>query len=166
MHNQQLVGTAIRLFAIFLVIYAFRQAGSLISYLNNQYMEVTVSFILVASLIPILVAALLWLFPMTIAAKLTPRIHPAEASSKLSSPELVAAAFPILGLWVLASAIPDTFYWTTLVYLIKNADLGRTELSPQDIASIVSTIFELIIGFWLLLGSKGVVALIKRIRYA
>jgi hypothetical protein len=71
-----------------------------------------------------------------------------------------------MGLWVLTSAIPDIFYWVTFVYRIKSVNVGSTELTPENIGYIVSTIVELVIGFWLLFGSRGLLGVIRRARYA
>jgi len=49
---------------------------------------------------------------------------------------------------------------------METVGFGNVELTPQNIGSIVSTIVELILGLWLLLGSKGVVGIVRRLRHA
>lgn len=165
--KEQIVGIAIRLFAIFLVIYTLRHASSFLPYLvDSQSIKVDLSFVLLVTVVPILVAAFLWLLPLTIARNIIPGMGAKEPSSTLSNSEIAAVAFPILGLWVLTTAIPDTFYWATFTYMVKNAGLGKPELSPENVGNIVATIVELLIGFWLLLGSRGIASMLNRLRYA
>lgn len=66
MRKEYIVGIAIRLFAIFLVIYALRQVSGLIPFLaDSQPMKVSVMFVLLVTLVPIFVAVFLWLLPLT-----------------------------------------------------------------------------------------------------
>jgi hypothetical protein len=117
-------------------------------------------------LFPILAAILLWFFPLTVAGKLIPDTKPEELPIALSGTEIETVAFSILGLWILATAIPDIFHWATFGYLVKASGVGRAQLTPENIGNIVGTVVELVIGFWLLFGSKGIAGLIRRYRYA
>lgn len=167
MRKEQVVGLALRLFAIFLLMQALRQAAALIPYLADSATgRVGLGVVLVSTLVPVAIAAFLWLLPLTIATKLIPGVNAKEPRSTLTATEIASVAFPILGLWVLTSAIPDMFYWATFAYIVKSSNVGRPELSPENIGNIVATGVELLIGFWLLLSSKGVVGLLKRLRYA
>lgn len=167
MRKEQIAALAIRLFAIFLVIQALRQAAGLIPYLaDSATVRVGLGVVLVSTLVPVAIAVFLWLLPLTIATKLIPGFKVEEPRSTLTATEIASVVFPILGLWVLTDAIPDTFYWVTFAYIVKSSDLGRPELSPENIGNVVATVVELLIGFWLLLGSKGALGLFKRLRYA
>lgn len=167
MRKEQVVGLALRLFAIFLFIQALRQAAALIPYLaDSATARVSLSLVVVSTLVPVAIAVFLWLLPLTIATKLIPGVNAKEPRSTLTATEIASVAFPVLGLWVLTSAVPDTFYWAMFIYIVKSSDVGRPELSPENIGNIVATVVELLIGFWLLLGSKGVFGLLKRLRYA
>lgn len=167
MRNEQIVGLAIRLFAIFLFILALRQATGLIWYfVDSVTVRAGLGFALVSTLAPAAVALFLWLLPLTIATKLIPRLKTDEPRSALTATDIASVAFPILGLWVLTFAIPDTFYWITFTFILKNSDYGSPELTPENIGNIVATVVELLIGFWLLLGSKGLLGLFQRLRYA
>ena len=167
MRKEQVVGLALRLFAIFLFIQALRQAAGLIPFLTDSTpVRIGIGVVLVSTLVPVAIAAFLWLLPLTIATKLIPGVSAKEPRSTLTATEIASVAFPILGLWVLTSAIPDTFHWTMFIYIVKSSDVGRPELSPENIGNIVATVVELLIGFWLLLGSKGMFGLLKRLRYA
>ena len=110
MHKEQMVGMAVRLFAVFLVVNVVRYASGLIPYLaDSATNKLSITFLSLAVIFSILTAALLWLFPLTIASKLIPDVKNTEPSKTLESGEIELVAFSILGLWVLASAIPDIF---------------------------------------------------------
>lgn len=167
MHKEQVVGLAVRLFALFLGIYVLRYGSGLIPYLaDSSTFKISFTFLILVVLFPVLAAILLWMFPLTIAAKLIPNIKTQEPPKSLDSTEIEVIAFSILGLWVLASALSDAFHWVTYIYIIKNSVAPRVELSPENIGNIVATVVELAIGFWLLFGAKGVIGVIRRMRHA
>ena len=121
MHKEQIVGIAVRLFAVFLAIYVLRYASGLIPYLaDSSSYKISATFLFLIVLFPILAAILLWIFPLTIAAKLIPNIKAKEPTKSLDSGEIELVAFSVLGLWVLTTAIPDIFHWGTFVYMVKN----------------------------------------------
>ena len=167
MHKEQIVGVAVRLFAVFLVIYVLRNASEIMPYLaDSSPYKISVTFLFLIVLFPILAAVLLWLFPLTIAAKIIPDIKAKKPPKTLEGGEIELVAFSILGLWVLTGAIPDIFHWGTFVYMVKNSEAARVELSPDNIGNIVATVVELVIGFWLLFSSKGIIGILRRLRNA
>lgn len=166
MHKEQIVGIAVRLFAIFLGLYTLRYVGGILRYtVEPSLSNVSVTFLFLPALILALVAILLWFFPLTVATKIIPSIKTSSAPTSLDAGGIEVIAFSVMGLWVLTTAIPDAFHWITFVYLAKSVNVGNSELSPENIGYIVSTIVELVIGFWLLFGSRGLLGIIRRARY-
>lgn len=167
MKKEQVVGIAVRLFAVFLGFYTFRYVIGLTSLLvDPSPNKPGVGFLLLLAAFPTLAAILLWYFPLAVASKVIPDIKTAKAPARLDAGGIAVVSFSIMGLWVLTTAIPDIFYWVTFAYRIRSTDLGNSELSPEHIAYIVSTVVELAVGFWLLLGSRGILGIIRRFRYA
>ncbi len=167
MHKEQIVGIAVRLFAVFLGVYVLRYSSGVIPYVakSSEY-AIGIPFLVAVVVIPILIVVLLWAFPLTIASKLIPGVKTEEQPKAMSGLEAEIIAFSVLGLWVLATAVPDVFHWATFVYLTISSGVGRSGISPEQIGNIISTGVELAIGFWLLLGSKGVVGIVRRMRDA
>ena len=167
MQKVQIVGIAVRLFAIFLFLYTVRYASGLLPRAAASPPDnVSLLFIFVIALFPILAAILLWFFPLTVATKIVPNIKKEIKASSLNASEIEAVAFSVMGLWVLTFAIPDVFYWVTFAFLLKNIEVGNLHLTPDNVASIVTTVVELVIGFWLLLGSRGILGIVRRFRQA
>ena len=160
MQKEQIVGLAVRLFAIVLVIYTIRYGSSLLPMTRPPG---NVSFLLIAGFtVPLLLAALLlWMFPLIIVGTILPEIKTSGSSVPLEAGEIQIVAFSILGLWVLSTTVPDIFYWSTFVYLAKGI---KFSLTPEQVGNIVATVIELIIGFWLLFGAKGLRGLLRRVR--
>lgn len=160
MKKEQVVGLGVRLFAIFLVVYTIRYGSSLLPMTRAPD---NVSLLFIASFtIPLLLAALLmWMFPLTVAGTILPKMKASGRSVPLRRDEIQVVAFSILGLWVLSTAVPDLFYWSTFVYLAKRINLS---LTPSHIGNVVATVIELIIGFWLLFGARGLRGLVRVLR--
>lgn len=167
MRKEQIVGIAVRLFAIFLVLYTLRYASSLLPYAalpppNN----ISFAFISTLALFPILAAVLLWFFPLSVATTLIPGIKTKKQPAPLDAGGIEVVAFSVMGLWALTTAIPDILYWIAFTYRVKSVGIGSPELSPENIGNIVATIAELVIGFWLLFGSRGLLGVVRRARQA
>lgn len=167
MKKEQVVGIAVRLFAVFLGLYTVRYVTGLIPLLvDPSPNKPGVGFLVLLAAFPTLAAILLWYFPLAVASKIIPDIKTAKAPARLDAGGIAVVSFSIMGLWVLTTAIPDMFYWATFAYQTKNTDIGNPELSPEHIAYMVSTVIEIVIGFLLLLGSRGILGIIRRFRYA
>jgi hypothetical protein len=160
MQKEQIVGLAVRLFAIFLVVYTIRYGSSL---LPMTHPPNNVSFLLITGFtVPLLLAAfLLWTFPLTIAKTILPEVKTSSGTVPLEASGIQVVAFSILGLWVLSTAVPDVFYWSTFIYLAKGINFS---LTPEHIGNALATVIELVIGFWLLFGAKGLRGLLRLAR--
>jgi hypothetical protein len=164
MIKKEAVGIAVRLFAIFLGVYSLRFMSTMIPFAATSDSDsVTLNYVLILGAFPLLAAALLWRFPLTVATLLLPASTEQTEATALNANDMEVAGFSIVGLWVLASAIPDLFYWVTYAYAITHVDSGVGWL-PDQIGGAVSTVIELGVGFWLLLGSGGLLKMISRIR--
>lgn len=167
MTKEQIVGLAVRLFAVFLVIYVVRHASALIPLLDeSSRYRVGAIYLTFIVLLPLAAAALLWRLPLTVAAALIPKVSTKKGPKPISSADVEPVAFAILGIWVLATAVTDVVYWTTFVYLLNSASTEKLIFDPQDLANIVATAIELAIGLWLLFGSRTTIEFLRRARSA
>lgn len=164
MTNAQIAGLGVRLFAIWLIVYVLRQAPDL-WILNRR--EADVAGIIAASIVPVLlllIAAALWFFPLTVASKLIPRSSLAQSTS-LPVEEPQRTGFLLLGLWVLAGAIPSLIRYSFLLYHTFRPG-AMVELGLNLPAAMLYTCAELIIGIWLLFGARGLLGLLRLARRA
>ena len=140
MTPHQAIGVAVRLFAVWLLITALQTIFTGIALNLRPDAEDTIVAYLFAALY-VLVAALLWLFPMLIAHRLVPRTRFAE---KLSVPaqQVTAVATVILGLWLLAArAIPAIAHYAILgVLWSRNGQTLANLPAEQHVALAIGLI--------------------------
>jgi hypothetical protein len=147
MSPHQAVAVALRLFAVWLGIYAFRTVVSY-AYVRESAVPGFGAEVAFLALTVLLVIAL-WFFPRSIAGKLlSPDNAKAEASA---TPDLwLAMGCALLGLWMLTSALPSLVFDTyALVYIDTTSD--DTNLKR----SVLYYVVEIAIALWLVFGAKG-----------
>ena len=106
MTPQQVVGMAVRLFAIWLVVIAFQLYGLARATVYMAPDKTSASMIYGGVVLALILAVVLWLFPMLVAHKIVPRTHHTN-TLRMPAREATAAASAILGLWVLIGALPQ-----------------------------------------------------------
>jgi Na+/melibiose symporter-like transporter len=114
------------------------------------------------------ICVFLWFFPLTIARKLLPVMKEQRSEESIDASVGLSLGLTLLGVWFLAQGLLDSLYWLSLVLRTKHlvqAQQYGFEWQPDQIASMAVTLFELIIGAWLVLGSTGVRRLIYKFRY-
>jgi hypothetical protein len=165
MQREHFVAVAIRLFAIFVVIYTLRYGASLLPFVgSSEAARATWTFFAFFAIPPLLTAAILWLFPLSLARALLPKGTATETKTAWSIADVQIVALSVLGVWVLATALPDVFHWVVYGHLMTKYQLG--ELSPENMGNIWATAIELVIGFWLVFGAKGISGIISIARTA
>jgi hypothetical protein len=165
MTGAQIVGLGVRLFAIWLVVSVVRHAPGMWRF--NSSLEgsssVYVATVVVGVLL-VIFAAMLWFFPLTIAKTLIPSSAQTDYV-QVPLDQAQSVGFTLLGLWVLAGGIPDSFYWLFMIY---QASIPKSmfELRANDYAYVVSTAVEVILGIWLVFGARGLRGLLRWARSA
>lgn len=165
MTSTQIVGLGVRLFAVWLVVYVLRNVPGMWQF--NATAEAAAPANLAVALIGaavLLVAVVLWLFPLTVAGTLIPR---SARTDHLRVPfdELQSVAISLLGLWVLTDSIPSAFYWVFMSSHASRPDLPL-QLSGREYSLMMRTAVELAIGVWLLFGARGLLGLLRWARTA
>ena len=184
MTRRELASLCVRLLAIITIINAIRVLGSVIPFLVQSVNDLDlaggngffISMIFSSAIGPglLLVAGIfLWKKAGTIAAMITGQ----DLQDEPDEPDVIridarlfdvhAVAFSILGLWILLRVIPLTARLVSTIafsgsppsgvgwpeFFIRSASTGILTLVPQ-----------LILGIWLLLGARGLVSILHRLR--
>ena len=120
----------------------------------------TILFSMAPGIFALVISFLLWFYPSTISSKLSAS---ADAISNESDniKALSEILISLIGLYVLANAIPDLVYHIVLYIVSNNENL---EILPIDRAASIATIVELIIGLFLLYGSGLIHMVVKRLK--
>lgn len=73
-------------------------------------------------------------------------------------------AFTIIGVLLIVNAVPSLIPALTVYAVLHEHNVGQVGL--ESLSQLVDSAIRIILGLWLVLGSKGLVNLIKRIRTA
>jgi hypothetical protein len=145
---QQVVGLAARLFAIWLLVITFQLFG-IASALRGQYDGAGVILVYFASAFPILLAIVLWKFPMTIAHKIVPKICD-ENTLRMPAREAAAAASAIIGIWVLIGALPQIVSTIGLVLVDGGVRAVSMFFTQERMVQLSATALQCVIAAFLL----------------
>lgn len=169
MSREDFIAVAARMFAIYLAIVALRTAIGLVA-MPGAFEEVGLALLSwsAAVVAPLLVAALLWVFPLTIARKLLPVMR--EAKPPLTTDgQALAIGLTLIGVYLLANAVADAAYWFTHFLALREYAVRmhlEIEWGPDKVGAIVTTGVELALGVGLTLGGRGLASVLRRLRYA
>jgi len=163
--REDFVAISARLFSIYLLFYLISRAPTAIHAVSqSDDFGLMAMSVLVFALLLIL-TALLWVFPLTVARKLLPVMREPRSEPALDSSVALSIGITLIGLWFLANAIIDSAYWLTLIIRASRTDEIPFEWSHEQIANMVATGVELLVSLLFILGSSGIKHLIYRFRY-
>ena len=151
MSPHQTIAVAIRLFAVWLAIYAGRTAPSFYRELVRMNDSAGSAIVIGISLLIVIFILYLWFFPKTVARGLldSNSAAPVEAAS----PDTwFAVGCALLGLWLIVPALANLIYdLFTLYWAQRNPGVDTSDLRPAWIYYLA----EIGFGIWLLLGARG-----------
>ena len=131
----------------------------------NQYLEKSqeVPLLYIANLsLPFIISIVLWVFSSQTANILKPNIQDSKPLSENTLEEIQSVAFSIVGLILIvftAAKIVSWFIWVSKF----NPELHS---GAQYLGLTITVLINVILGFWLLFGAKGITGLIYKLRYA
>jgi hypothetical protein len=169
MNKREIVALGIRVASLFLIFLSIRDGAGLLANAHNhdgQINPLVLSGVAVM-LCFLVVAVILYKFPLTLARHLLPESSADKAGvTKITIEEAQAAAFSVTGVFILVLTVPDLIYSIVLLLQIINSyDEMFIDQAPINyFASLLSTVVQVAMGFWLLLGANRIVRLIKKMR--
>lgn len=145
---------AVRLFAVFLVIYVARTVVNIVAYILFDA-DVPVGAMSAVTVTLLIIAVFLWFFPLTIAKgiirpELDYEIEPLKTHSVL------VVLLLSLGVYLGFNAVVDAAYWISLEVMspLRNTSINAGGLSEDSQANMIATSVELILAFFLILKSR------------
>jgi len=150
MSPHQAIAVAVRLFAIWLAAYALRamSAAMLAGHVDSRELVVPGA----VCFLTLLVAVLLWFFPLTTARKLLAPVAATPAPAQ-GADTWLAVGCALIGLWLLATAIPSII--RDLLYLYFSS--SDYDDSGEFRRWLAYRVVEVVIALWLIIGTKGIV---------
>jgi len=123
----------------------------------------------VAVVIPVTIGLGLVYFPSSVASRVL-KIEGLELTSESSTAPFQRVAFAAIGMWLTVHAVTDATYVYAKIrfyyYLLKDASNYPMvpDIAAGDFAALVAAGLKLIIGIWLLVGNRGIVNVLERLR--
>lgn len=147
MTSQQIVGLAARLFALWLVVIALQIFG-VATAMNQQFSQPGAFALYFMPALPLLLAVVLWLFPMFVAHKLVPPTHDANVL-RMPAREATAAASAIIGIWVLISALPHLVAFGGIIAFSGRTQVLAIYFSPERTLQLLTVALQCAFGLFL-----------------
>lgn len=110
----------------------------------------------VPSLLMASCAIMLWFGAPFLAKSIFNKIS-SEAESQATLVDMQMIAFSVVGLFILATSLPDLVEIVAVILTASSIQGGAGSL----VHNIVTLILKAVLGFWLLLGSQGIVGIIR-----
>ncbi|WP_339414559.1 hypothetical protein [Pseudomonas sp. EA_35y_Pfl2_R5] len=161
--REEVVAVAVRLFAVFLTVQAIRLSVQAISADPGVPSGDLALGIMLTVIFPLAAAVLLWLFPLSIASTLLP-INKGKAPQSNNYQSILETGCILIGLWLLASALTDMFYWVVILIVAARSDIGFAVILTEDIANMIATGVQVFIALYLLLGYRSILNALNSLR--
>ncbi len=175
MDHRALAVLIIRVAGLLVIVSAIGYAAKSFGpfFFAETFQKVSVGLLLVSIFVSIVVPVALGLvfiyFPGTITTRLL-RVEGLESGSEKDTKPLQRVAFATIGIWLTLYAMIDAVYFYSKAYLYlrffedMRAYSRPPSLSPDDFGGLVASGLQLIIGLWLLMGNRGIVNVLTRLR--
>jgi len=163
MTPHQTIAVGIRLFAVWLVIYFLGAAPGYYTGFKKMDEQFAIISTAIALIIVGFIFLVLWFFPRTIAKGVLPKEVTTDPDP-ISTDRWFAVGVSLIGLWLLTEAVPALARYA-LITLFSHR-LPDTIVTDANL--YFNTIYYLVqftLGVWLLLGAKGLRALVLKARY-
>jgi hypothetical protein len=167
---------AVRLLAIYVIVLTVFALPNYMQFAgSNFYDDHTGRAVLISGIVGLIldfaVGVALWFYSPSIAELITKGLfEPSQPSEEFALDRVQVVAVSLVGLFILSSAIPALFEVifsylfpeTNPRYVRSISAMGK--MKPEiPIVDLVKVAVKLGLGFWLLLGSNGIVALVRKV---
>jgi hypothetical protein len=165
MTNNDIAKLSFKLLAVYFVMQIFYQSYSILTYYfySNEIPEhEKVNFIIAVfpSVLFFLFGIILWFIaPYLANAVFKPK--PDDTNSQVSVEDYHSVAFSVAGLYLLTMSLS-----AIVEFIVHNLQMVKTTGESPLTSLIIIAVFKIVIGLWLILGSKGIVNAIRRLRRA
>jgi hypothetical protein len=138
-------------------------------YIEKAGLYVLIGAALFAVALPFTLGLMLIYFPSTVASRVL-RVEGIEPINANDTTLLERVAVSLMGLWFAVDAVTDAIHsfsrWHLYRRLIEDQYIGTSgpSISPNEFAGLITALVQLIMGLWLLLGSRGLVNAFERLR--
>jgi hypothetical protein len=114
----------------------------------------------------LLTAILLWIFADKLSKAIVKNMPENFESNDMDYNKIAIIAFTVVGLFVITKAVPEMVRLMVTYNTVVDGQLNyrETQIYTDVIARIIGEAVRVGLGFWLLLGSKGIFRWVKALR--
>ena len=162
----------IRLAAVLLAAYTLAGIPRTFSFVSHTDWDAGVLQLFAVYGVTLLVALLLWIYPGLLARLAAGQSSHQVFESPIEASDLQYIAYSIVGLWLLFDGLGGLIYDGVNEMVLRqfirsqNGGLDIPQAKERAIASAVVHVVQLGAGAALILGARGLVAMLRRARYA
>jgi hypothetical protein len=159
MTPHQTLAVAVRLFVIWLAIYVGREFFGFYSGASDKDFENALPIVVILGLVAILVLVVLWFFPKSVARGLLTQSTDTQAAP--SAPQVwLAVGSSLIGLWLLASAVPALLRNTWVAYLYGPDFKAYKPNTAWLVDGLLFYTVQSLVGLGLIIRANGIAKLI------
>ncbi len=166
MDKKVFLAVGVRLFAIALAIYSLKSMPGMYIYFDNENHQSAALMFAGLFVFLMLLAIILWKFPLTVASNIIPKAGNIEETANWSEKQVLVVGLILIGVYFFYYAISDAIYWLYIWNYSQSFTGMEIELNTDQKAKIFTTVVEFIFSLSLIFGSKGISNAIWYLRYA
>lgn len=160
MSPHQVVALFVRLFVIWTAFIFLTRLPN--TYFLFQQNEIPTFWVMVFLGVVFVILVLIWSFPVVVSNKLLPNSIAQETNSS-SYDSWFEIGIVIMGLWLLAQAIPSIIQYVTL-YIFNQKDPIQGGMPNTWNANLAGHIVQLVLSFVMLLNAPAIEKIIRKLR--
>ena len=163
MTNNDIAKLSFKLLAVYFVMHILYQSDNVLRYIffSNEMAEYQKAYFILAilpSVLFFLFGIILWFIAPNLAnAVFKPKSD--DTNIQVSVTDFHSVAFSLAGLYLFAKSLSGI-----IEFIVHNFEAVKTTGSSPFTSLIIAAISEMIIGIWLIVGSKGIVNAIRLLR--
>lgn len=164
---------SIRLIALYyFMTYMVFAVSSVISLLEiirhpNEQTDIGVLSATIPMIIMVVISILLWIFADKISERLIGEVKYEGIAQNIDYDKVQYVAFCIAGILVIAKAMPDLISSLYQIIVMSSLQISNeNRVYNSYLAKIIGAGIQSILGFWLVLGTEGIINTINKLRTA
>jgi len=133
----------------------------------NEQADIGVLSATIPMIIMVVISILLWIFADKISDRLIGEVQYEGIIQNIDYDKVQYIAFCVAGILIIGEAIPDLFTNLYQIIVIANLQISNeNRIYNNYLAKIIGAGIQSILGFWLVLGTGGIINTIKKLRTA
>lgn len=162
MTKKEIANLSFKVLSLYAVIKAIDKLSPLINYIYEYGLSDILNLIIFAApmVLLFLCGGLLW-FVAPLLASLISKSTVSEDNSDASLLSIQIIAFSVVGLYIISNSLP--VFVRIIIWHFTITSYSTREVSPL-LGDILSSLVQVVLGLWLLFGSRGLVNFVNSMR--